>query len=519
MKERLQKLLAQANIASRRASEDLITRGRVRVNGALAHVGDKADPAVDVIEVDGTRLNFAQRERLFIALNKPKYVLTTDKPHRHDKRTTVMELIDRDEHLFSIGRLDADSEGLVVMTNDGDTAQRLSHPRYRHSKTYRVEVYGLPTAETLEKWAEGIFLEEGKAAPCFIEITKGSVKGSTLRIIMTEGKKRQIRRVAAALGHQVERLVRTHIGMFALGDLAPGETHTLNPKEILALGTPAPEIKALRSQSRRALAKRGAAAPADTEAPADPARRPLRGQKPAAPAASSADEPRRTSRVKPSASTDENRRTGRFKKSDSADDTLEKRRTPRAARSASPEGQPDQRRTRRSDQSDSGEGKDEKRRAPRIRSTVDVGKRRAPTIARPVPTDAEAGQSRPPRFRKSDSPGDPQEKRRAPRIRKSDAPAEEQDRRRTPRAQTSGAPDRSSDEKRRAPRSKPAAASDTSSDEKRRTPRSKPSGAPKSDKRPTSRVKKSRTPDKKRGTGAPRKQGNRKPGNRKGTTR
>ena len=251
MKERLQKLMAQANIASRRASEDLITRGRVRVNGVVAHLGDQADPDLDVIEVDGTRLNFASRERIFIALNKPKHVLTTDKPHRTDQRQTVMDFIDRKEHLFSIGRLDADSEGLVVMTNDGETAQRLSHPRYRHTKTYRVEVYGLPTAETLDKWRDGIFLEEGKTAPCFVEIVKGSVKGTTLRIVMTEGKKRQIRRVAAALGHPVHRLVRTHIGMYALGDLEPGETRVLTAKDVMALSTPAPEIKLLRAQPRR----------------------------------------------------------------------------------------------------------------------------------------------------------------------------------------------------------------------------------------------------------------------------
>lgn len=251
MKERLQKLLAQANVASRRASEELISRGRVRVNGKVAQVGDKADPEVDVIEVDGTRLNFAHRERIFIALNKPKHVLTTDKPHRGDTRQTVSDLIGRDEHLFSIGRLDADSEGLVVMTNDGETAQRLSHPRYRHTKTYRVDVFGLPTAETLEKWQQGIFLEEGKTAPCIVEIVKGSVKGTTLRIVMTEGKKRQIRRVAAALGHPVDRLVRTHIGMFAMTDLPPGASRELTQKEILALSTPSPEIKRLRAETTR----------------------------------------------------------------------------------------------------------------------------------------------------------------------------------------------------------------------------------------------------------------------------
>ena len=249
-KERLQKLLAQANVASRRASEELISAGRVRVNDAVAKLGDKADPEIDTISVDGTRLNFDNQQRVYIALNKPKQVLSTTKPHRGDNRQTVGQLIGGSAHLFSVGRLDADSEGLVVMTNDGDLAFRLTHPRYRHSKTYRVEVVGLPTAETLETWQAGIVLEDGKTSPCKVEIVKGNVKGSILRIVMTEGKKRQICRVAAALGHPVTRLTRTHIGMFALGDLAPGQWREMTPKEVMLLKTAAPEVKSLRGQVR-----------------------------------------------------------------------------------------------------------------------------------------------------------------------------------------------------------------------------------------------------------------------------
>ncbi len=252
MKERLQKLLAQANIASRRASEELISAGRVRVNGEVAKLGDKADPDTDTVEVDGARLNFDSRsDHIYIALNKPKQVLSTDKPHRGDDRETVSHLIGRKEHLFSIGRLDADSEGLVVMTNDGNLAERLSHPRYRHTKTYRVDVLGLPSPETLDKWQRGVTLEDGDTAPCFVEITHGNVKLSTLRIVMTEGKKRQIRRVAALLGHPVRKLVRTHIGMYALGDLQPGQTRELTPKDVIALSTPSPEIKGLKATRRR----------------------------------------------------------------------------------------------------------------------------------------------------------------------------------------------------------------------------------------------------------------------------
>ncbi len=276
--ERIQKLLAQANVASRRASEELITAGRVRVNDVVAKLGDKADPETDTISVDGTRLNFDNQQRVYIALNKPKQVLSTDKPHRGDNRQTVAQLIGSSEHLFSVGRLDADSEGLIVMTNDGDLAFRLTHPRYRHSKTYRVEVVGLPTAETLTAWQQGIVLEDGKTSPCKVEIVKGNVKGTVLRIVMTEGKKRQIRRVGAALGHPVTRLTRTHIGMFALGDLAPGQWREMTAKEVMLLKTSAPEVKSLRGQVRgqgwRFKGENNAASTEDDQrSPARPARR------------------------------------------------------------------------------------------------------------------------------------------------------------------------------------------------------------------------------------------------------
>lgn len=387
MKERLQKLLAQANIASRRASEDLIIRGRVRVNGVIAHLGDQADPDTDVIEVDGTRLNFASRERIFIALNKPKHVLTTDKPHRTDQRQTVMDFIDRKEHLFSIGRLDADSEGLVVMTNDGDTAQRLSHPRYRHSKSYRVEVYGLPTAETLDKWRDGIFLEEGKAAPCFVEIVKGSVKGTTLRIVMTEGKKRQIRRVAAALGHPVQRLLRTHIGMYPLGDLAPGATRVLTAKDILALSTPAPEIKQLRAQPRRS---RREEAPAVEETTPEPSR--LR-VKPAA----VQEDARRERRTRSGDSEAETpRRTARGGTGNSAPET--KRRAPRPARLDESGEKPRPRPTPRTESSDTTAEKPRPRRTSRIESSDTTAEK--PRARRVTRTESADEEQRPKRTRK-----------------------------------------------------------------------------------------------------------------------
>jgi pseudouridine synthase len=481
MKERLQKLLAQANIGSRRTSEDLITKGRVRVNGVTAQLGDKADPATDVIEVDGARLKFDAQPHIYIMLNKPKQVLTTDKPHRGDRRETVAGLIGRDEHLFSIGRLDADSEGLVVMTNDGDLSQKLSHPRYRHSKTYKVEVLGLPTAETLERWQEGIFLDDGKTAPCLVDITKGSVRGTTLRIVMTEGKKRQIRRVAAALGHPVQRLIRTHIGLLALGDLEPGQSRPLNAKEVVALSTPAPEIKTLRGKQRRS----------GTE-------------KEAAPAAEEVQEKRPSRRITlPSADEmAEKHRPTRRGVEVSSYEADAKRRKPRASTSGDEE--PEKRRTSRSQPAfaDDDEETPRKRRTPRTKPAAsaakNVGKRRTPRAASAeagnVPETRSAAPEEAPkkhirRMRRPADLGKP-----APRIRASD---EEAPKRRTSRVKSTTSSDEAPD-RRRNSRSKPFTSSDDEKPTKRPPSRTRTSGSSddeKPAKRRTSRVKPAASPD------------------------
>jgi 23S rRNA pseudouridine2605 synthase len=236
VEERVQKLMAQANIGSRRACEDLIRQRRVRVNGVIVDLGAKADPDKDVIYVDDQRLKFDKSPKVFIAVNKPKQVLSTTEPHEGDNRQTVRDLVPLQGHLFSIGRLDADSEGLMILTNDGEMANRLSHPRYRHSKTYKVIVEGLPVQATLDKWREGVYLpEDGITAPCTVEIVKGAKEQTILRVIMTEGKKRQIRRVAAQLGHPVIKLTRTHIGQLGIGELRPGEWRELEPHEVALL--------------------------------------------------------------------------------------------------------------------------------------------------------------------------------------------------------------------------------------------------------------------------------------------
>ena len=247
MKERLQKLMAMSGIASRRASEDLIRAGRVRVNGKPATIGDQADLSVDVVEFDGVRLN-PPEARVYYAVHKARNVLTTPTLRADDNRRTVLQMIPHEGHLFAIGRLDADSEGLVVLTDDGELAQRLSHPRYKHTKTYRVLVAGLPNAEVLERWQNGVYLEEGRTAPCQVDIVRADVKESVLQIIMTEGRKRQIRRVGSILGHPVKRLTRKAIGRLELGSMKPGEWRTLTDPEISLLKTPAPELKLIRAR-------------------------------------------------------------------------------------------------------------------------------------------------------------------------------------------------------------------------------------------------------------------------------
>lgn len=249
--------MAQANIGSRRACEELISQGRVRVNGVVVTLGAKADPAVDTVEVDGEKLPLSDQRKIYVALNKPKDVLSTSLPHKDDPRPTVYDFIPMKEHLFTIGRLDADSDGLIVLTNDGALVQKLTHPSYRHTKKYKVVVYGLPTAETIAKWEKGVSLgEDGMTSPCSVRITDGDKSFSTLEIVMTEGKKRQIRRVAAILEHPVRHLTRTHIGKLGLGTLRPGEWRELNEQDIEALKQSEPQARAVRPTSRRPFSPR-----------------------------------------------------------------------------------------------------------------------------------------------------------------------------------------------------------------------------------------------------------------------
>lgn len=256
VKERVQKIMAQANIASRRASEKIIEAGRVKVNGKRITLGDKADPARDVIEVDGQRIEVEQ-EKIYVAVHKPINVISTNDGHPDDDRPTVREILPLEGHLFMVGRLDAESTGLVVMTNDGELANRLTHPRYRHTKTYKVEVHGLPPEAVIEQWETGVYLEEGKTAPCVVRVVRGNPKITTLEITMTEGKNRQIRRVASMLGYPVHRLKRTAIGRFELGSLKPNEYKIMTEHDVNLMKTPSPELRLIPGATRKQRPFRG----------------------------------------------------------------------------------------------------------------------------------------------------------------------------------------------------------------------------------------------------------------------
>lgn len=252
MKERVQKLMAQADIGSRRACENIIREGRVRVNGKVITIGDKANPETDTITVDGERILAHAVEKRYYVFNKPINVLSSRTEGTDDDRPSVLEVVPLEGHLFTVGRLDAESEGLMILTNDGEMTNRLTHPRYEHTKTYKVVVYGDPSQETLEQWQDGVYLEDGKTSPCFVKVLEKGTSTTTLRIIMIEGKKRQIRRVASKLEHPVKKLMRTHIGKLGLGTLRRGEWYRLDDDEVAALQEPAWELDLIRKR-RRAL--------------------------------------------------------------------------------------------------------------------------------------------------------------------------------------------------------------------------------------------------------------------------
>ncbi|HEU5088467.1 MAG TPA: pseudouridine synthase, partial [Roseiflexaceae bacterium] len=204
--ERLQKVLASAGIASRRDCETLISSGRVEVNGKVVQVpGSRVDPEHDQITVDGRPIGQLQ-PRTYIMLNKPVSVVsTTDDPQ---ERTTVTDLVDVPARLFPIGRLDYDSEGLLLLTDDGELTQQLTHPSSQVEKEYRVLLDSVPTPDALREWRQGVLLDGVMTAPAWVDLIDRVEEGAWVRVVLREGRKRQIREVAKLLGYQVLRLIR-----------------------------------------------------------------------------------------------------------------------------------------------------------------------------------------------------------------------------------------------------------------------------------------------------------------------
>lgn len=233
---RLQKILSAAGVASRRASEQLILDGRVTVNGeTVRELGTKADPARDAIKVDGRRIKTAVANR-YIVLYKPKgYVTTRQDP---EGRRTVMDLIGEGDYIYPVGRLDYDSEGLLLLMTDGELAARLMHPRHEVEKVYEVIVKGTPDRAAIEKLRKGVFIEGGRTSPAHVHVgttVKGHKPTTKLTLSIHEGRNRQIRNMCSAVGLPVWELRRIRMGPIGLGRLKPGQWRDLTSDEVRRL--------------------------------------------------------------------------------------------------------------------------------------------------------------------------------------------------------------------------------------------------------------------------------------------
>ncbi len=231
--ERIQKILARAGIASRREAERLVREGRVTVNGKVALVGLKVDPSKDHIKVDGKRIKGFE-PKITVVLNKPRgYVSTVDDPRG---RPTVRDLLAKVKwRIYPVGRLDFDAEGLILLSNDGDLAFRLSHPRFSVPRTYQAKVEGVPEKEEFTRLKKGIVLEDGKARAVSVETIRKGEKNCWIRIVVTEGRNRLVKRMLSAIGHSVLKLKRVAFGPIRLGDLPLGQYRPLTSEELVKL--------------------------------------------------------------------------------------------------------------------------------------------------------------------------------------------------------------------------------------------------------------------------------------------
>jgi 23S rRNA pseudouridine2605 synthase len=230
--ERLQKVLARAGLGSRRACEELIAAGRVTVDGVVAILGRRVDPATSRVELDGVPV-ILRDDLVHYLLNKPAGRVTT--AHDPQGRPTVVDLVPADPRVFPVGRLDFDTEGLLLLTNDGELTQLLTHPRHGVTKTYLAHVEGVPSRAALRTLREGVVLDDGPTAPASATLVQSRAGGAAIELTIHEGRNRQVRRMCEAIGHPVRRLVRTRIGPLHDNRLAPGAWRALEPAEVRAL--------------------------------------------------------------------------------------------------------------------------------------------------------------------------------------------------------------------------------------------------------------------------------------------
>jgi len=230
MEERHQKILARSGFGSPRSCEQIISAGRVKVNGIIAILGSKADHASDKITVDDQPIPNEPRPA-YIALNKPIGVLSA--VYSPEGRRTVRDLVELQGHLYPVGRLDIDSEGLIILTNDGELANQLTHPKFGHEKEYRVLVNAKPDTKQLDIWRRGVVMTDGyRTQPAKVQVESEAGKGTWLRITLTEGRKRQIREIGSLIGLPVYKIIRTRIGNVHLGALKPGQWRHLTDSEV-----------------------------------------------------------------------------------------------------------------------------------------------------------------------------------------------------------------------------------------------------------------------------------------------
>ena len=231
--ERLQKIIAESGHCSRRKAEELISAGKVKVNGkTVTELGFKAD-VNDEITVDGKALK--REEKIVYVLNKPKGVISSAKDDKD--RKTVVDLVDSDQRLYPIGRLDFDSSGLILLSNDGELTQKMLHPKYNIDKVYEVTINGLIKREEIEKLSKGVYIDGRKTAPCEIRLirTNDNKKTSFLEVTIHEGRNRQIRKMFEVFGYKVTRLHRIREANVSIGKLQPGEYRRLKPIEVVRL--------------------------------------------------------------------------------------------------------------------------------------------------------------------------------------------------------------------------------------------------------------------------------------------